>query len=438
MKKISILTILAAVLLSACSPRVADIFDDTAVVRLEQNRETVKKRLINAENGWVMQYFAQSDPTSSDTTKHQGYTFLFKFRDDGTVTVGAPVNGVYMTETSLWDVISDNSTVLTFNTFNKIFHYYSNPDPSLGLWNTDGVGVGGDYEFSVLEYNETENYQLLKGKKRSCYIRLYPMAADQDWEQYFTKLEDVNTFLFEEEQPLGMYINGKHLSLYNGSTHEFRAFEFGADTLGGGQYYGFIVTENGIRLHDQKILDCEINRASFNLNEDKSRLVSVLDQNVYIEMEGSTAFESSIAHGTTWRADSLTLGSSITSAASTLEEYLHSGVGSAKGNKNAKILSVGFTAADNSIALNVYYTSTGKNELTDQYYFNYSYDNNQFKLEYNETSGQHNLLNYNGEDFVKAFNGTYSFKILEPFHPSKGIQMNKIDDPNFAMTLEQQ
>ena len=326
--------------------------------------------------------------------------------------------------------------MLTFNSFNSIFHYYSNPDPELTLWSTDGTGYGGDYEFMVLEYDSTENYQLLKGKKRSCYIRMYPLAADEDWEGYFHKLDSMDKFLFEEELPLGMYVNAKHLSLYNGPTHEFRVFEFGADTLGGGEYYGFIITENGIRLHDDKISEQTINRASFNLSEDKSRLVSVLDESIYIEMEGSTAFESSIAHGTIWKADSLSFGNSITDAISTLEEFLHSGVGSAKGNKNAKILYVGFSWSGN-VTLDVYYTSTGKNELKDQYYFDYKMEGSNIELTYNGSYGQHNLINYNGEDFVKAFNGTYSFKILEPFHPSKGLKMQKITDSNFSMTLMQ-
>ena len=436
MKKTYILILLAATLLSACSPRVADIFDDTAVVRLEQNREVVKERLMKAENGWVMQYFAVSDQTTSDTLRHKGYTFLFKFQNDGTVIVGAPVDGKYKTETSLWDIISDNSTVLTFNSFNSIFHYYSNPDPALGLWGADGTGIGGDYEFMVLEYNEKENYQLLKGKKRSCYVRLYPMATGQDWEEYFTKLDSMDKFLFEENLPLGMYVEAKHLSLYNGPTHEFRVFEFGADTLGGGEYHGFIVTENGIRLHDNEVSEQKINRASFNLNADKTRLVSVLDENIYIEMEGSTAFESSIAHGTVWKADSASLTSSITAAISTLEEHLHNGVGSAKGNKNARILRVGFSKA-NKVTLDVYYSSNGKNELKDQYYFDYKMEGGNIQLTYDGNYGQHNLINYNGEDFVKAFDGTYSFKILEPFHPSKGLQMSKTDDANFTMTLEQ-
>ncbi len=436
MKK-NIFPILILATFVACSPRVKDVFEDTAVVRLGQNKDVVKQRLINAENGWVMQYFPITSTSMSAPAAKKGYTFLMKFLDDGTVVVGAPVEGVYKTETSLWDIINDNSTVLTFNSFNSIFHRYSNPDPELTLWNTDGTGYGGDYEFSVLEYNEKENYQLLKGKKRSCYIRLYPMAAGQDWEEYFQKLDSMDKFLFEEDMPLGMYVNTKHLSLYNGSKHEFRVFEFGADTLGGGEYYGFIVTENGIRLHDNEISEQTINRASFNLSEDKSRLVSVLDNNIYIEMEGSTAFESSIAHGAIWEADSLSLGSSIIDAKNTLEGYLHSGVGSAKGNKNARILSVGFSIEGKSVSLDVYYTSTGSNRLKDQYYFSASYEGSDYKLEYSNNYGQHNLINYNGEDFVKAFEGTYSFKILEPFHPSKGIQMSKTSDANFTMTLEQ-
>ena len=361
-----------------------------------------------------------------------------EFRKDGTVTVGAPVDGVFKTETSMWDVINDNSTVLTFNTFNHIFHYYSNPDPELGLWGADGVGYGGDYEFLVLQYNETENYQLLKGKKRSCYIRMYPLAANQEWEGYYTILDSMRNYLFEEALPLEMHVVGKHISLYNGPTGEFRAFAFGADTLGGGEYHGFIVTNKGIRIQDQEIVGAAISGEPFHLNSTKDRLVSTSNNSIYIEMDGGTAFVSSIAHGTRWQADTLNLSSAILAGIDTLNGYLHSGVGSAKGNKNAHILGIGFSADNDSIVnLNVMYTTTGNNTLTDVYYFGKQYVDGKYMLTYRNAYGQHNLVNYNGEDFVKLFNGSYSFLILEPFHPSKGLQMTQLDKENFSITLKQ-
>ena len=162
MKIQKIILLILGIVLVACTPRVDDLFDETAVVRLEHRRAALMEQFMKAENGWVMQYFARVNPVASDTAQHKGYTFIMKFREDGTVTIAGEVNGLYKTETSMWDVINDNSSVLTFNTFNSIFHYYSNPDPELGLRGADGEGIGGDYEFLVLEYNEKEDYQLLK------------------------------------------------------------------------------------------------------------------------------------------------------------------------------------------------------------------------------------------------------------------------------------
>ena len=435
----SIILSFAGIFLLSCTPRVDDVFEDTSVTRLEMRRTEVIEMLTSKPNGWVMEYFAQSDPTSSSVEKHRGYTFLMQFRNDGTVTVGALVNGVFNTETSMWDVINDNSTVLTFNTFNSIFHYYSNPDPELGLWGADGVGIGGDYEFLVLTYNKTEDYQLLKGKKWSCYIHLTPLADNQDWEEYFGQLDKMKQFLFEENLPLGLYAQGKHFSLFNGPTGEFRAFEFGADTLGGGEYHGFIITEKGIRIQDQKIVECAIGEGTFNLNEAKDRLVAADNSSIYIEMEGATAFESSIAHGAKWQADTLSLSDSILAGVATLNNYLHTGVGSARGNKNAHITGIGFSAGNDSIVnLNVIYTTNGKNSLTDVYYFDKQYvADGKYRLSYRNAYGQHNLLNYNGADFVNLFNGTYTFSIIEPFHPSKGLKMTQEERADFSITLKQ-
>ncbi len=433
MKKTLIYIATVVLTFSACSPRVDDVFENTAVVRLEQNRELVKTRLMNAENGWVMQYFAQSDNSSSDTTKHRGYNFLFKFRNDGTVTIGAPVNGNFKTETSLWDIINDNSTVLTFNSFNSIFHYYSNPDPELTLWNTDGEGVGGDYEFMVLEYNEQENYQLLKGKKQSCYIRLYPLPADEDWYTYFDKINAMDKRLFGEKSPLDFYSGDKHYTLYNGYKHEFRAFEAGADTLGGGFYYGFIVTLNGIRLHDNKLLEAEINRAAFNMTEDGKRLQSVIDPNTYMTVEGSTVFTSDANNGKAWIIDTNSLPASIAAALNNVNTKISAVVA------NSHIASMRFEGAgEKRMALRIFYSVGGAAANSyDIYYFDTKQEGNLFSMKADSTYSSGSILyEYGGFELVNSFNGTYTLDLKKGFAPSEGIVATKTDDTAFVINMK--
>ena len=427
-----------AIVLASCSPRVDDIFEDTAMIRLEKRRADLKNQFMSAPNGWLMQYFAQSDPTSADSVKHRGYNFLMQFRTDGTVTIGAKVDGVYNTETSMWDIINDNSSVLTFNTFNKIFHYYSNPDPALGLWGADGEGVGGDYEFMILEYNDKENYQLLKGKKRECYIRMYPLASSEDWEGYLAKIDAMDQFIFGEQMPLDLYNGKKHYTLYNGNTHEFRAFKYGADTLGGGAYYGLIVTENGLRVHDDELLEVPVNRAEFRLNADKKRLVSVLNPNIYITLDGLTAFISNIDNGKTFIADTTTLSAPVAQGMATLEYWLKNGVGSAKGNKNAKVLGFDWVSAPatSQIGLQINYSSNGTNSLVNIFYLTKSVKDGVCTLKYEGAmSDKSSLKNYNGEDFVRLFDGTYSMDLVNGFTTSGGIMIQKTDDSSFAFTV---
>lgn len=427
-----ILPLLFGTMLVACSPRVDDVFEDTAMVRMEKRRAELINMFVSAPNGWVMQYFAQSDPTASDTTKHKGYTFLMQFRNDGTVTVGAPVNGVFNTETSMWDVINDNSSVLTFNTFNSIFHYYSNPDPALGLWGADGVGVGGDYEFMVLEYNEAERYQLLKGKKNSCYVRMYPLAASEDWEGYFAKINAMDKFIFEERTPLDLYSNGKHFTLYNGHTHEFRAFPFGADTLGGGSYYGLLVTDKGIRLHDDTLLSAQVHRAEFRLDADKKRLVSVENSKIYMTIDGKTAFVSDAANAKPWNIDVNALPASVVSARSTLSAAI---AAVAPNSYVTKMAWYGF--GKNRLALRLYYVVGGDaGNSYDTYYFNISETDKTITLEADGTYASGSILyQFGAMDLVHLFDGTYSVELLQGFHPSKGITAEKTDDASFTLNM---
>jgi hypothetical protein len=89
-----------------------------------------------------------------------GYTFLCTFKD-GQVSLISDVETDYYlpgTElTSLYRIISDQGPVLTFDTYNQIFHVFSEP------WSDDTDGYAGDYEFVLLKAEN--NIITLRGKK---------------------------------------------------------------------------------------------------------------------------------------------------------------------------------------------------------------------------------------------------------------------------------
>lgn len=461
MKIQKFILLMVGVVLVACTPRVDDIFDESSVVRLEHRREALMKQFIDAQDGWVMQYFARVDPTASDTMQHRGYTFLMQFREDGTVTIGAKVDGLFKTETSMWDIINDNSSVLTFNTYNSIFHYCSNPDPKGVLFGTGlGEGVGGDYEFMVLEYNEKENYQLLKGKKQGCYIRMYPLQAGQDWENYLAQIEAMDAFLLDEDVPWDLYQDDLHWTLYNTRSHEFRAFTYGEDTLGGGSYYGYVTTPSGIYMNggvfdlivqhykydewgqkiDEYLTDTVINmpRDAFVLDAERKRLVAVYLSDTYITVDGSTALLSLLDHDKSFSADPSSLSTPITEGMATLEHWLKTGVGSAKAYPNAEVLGFDIVPGKNTkqIGLQVNFTSNGTNRNSGIFYLSRSLDNGICTLKYEGVMDDKNpLKNYNGEDFVRLFDGTYAMELVKGFTTKEGVMIRKTEDSNFSFTV---
>ena len=149
---ISLLFSVAAMMFTGCVSEEDDLFDSSAAERLMTSKKMYTDRL--GGSTWVMEFY----PLNTDEApKGQGYLILNKFNRDGSVVQAMQnelTDGQYLTDTSLWEVISDQGTVLTFNTFNKCIHMFSDP----GLYQT-GQGFEGDYEFVILSLEEGANLQ---------------------------------------------------------------------------------------------------------------------------------------------------------------------------------------------------------------------------------------------------------------------------------------
>ncbi len=201
MKKfIYISTILAATALTSvsCKNEEKDLFDQSAAERTEAVANDYMTALTADGGKWVMDYFTNENEC--------GYTYVLTFKNDGTVTFTGNnkwIGGTVKSETSLWEVISDNGPVLTFNSYNTIFHVFSTPenfvDPEWPSSHTDdvdeqGYGHEGDYEFVLM--SRDDNSIRLKGKKYGFTIMLRRLPADTDDVAYLTQVDEQKTKLF--------------------------------------------------------------------------------------------------------------------------------------------------------------------------------------------------------------------------------------------------
>lgn len=187
----------------------------SAADRLENYKKEYAD-VLTADGGlWAMEYFTNYE--------EKGYVFVMKFEKSGAVTISANhewIGGTFMKETSLWKMIADNGPVLSFDSYNTLFHIFADPANILGpgapvgddgQTDVDETGFGheGDYEFQVMDVSEDGKTMRLLGKKRMYDIYLRRLDANTDPETYLSEVKNVanrfsKTFnLLEMKDPEG-------------------------------------------------------------------------------------------------------------------------------------------------------------------------------------------------------------------------------------------
>ncbi len=144
-----------------------------------------------------MEYFSNSE--------EPGYVFVMKFDKNGSVEISANhkwIGSEYKKETSLWKMIADNGPVLSFNSYNPVFHIFSDPANITGPYapegesgdiNETGYGHEGDYEFQFMEVSDDGQTVRLLGKKRLYDIFLHRLDPNTNVEQYLADVQAVNS-----------------------------------------------------------------------------------------------------------------------------------------------------------------------------------------------------------------------------------------------------
>ena len=183
MKKIfNIFYLLSALMLFSCTPEVEDLFDDSAANRVDAALEQHQDVLKSAKNGWLMEYYPEAQQL------YGGFNLLVSFTDDKVTFSGEnaePEDKV----TSSYSLKQSAGPVLTFDSYNEVFHYFSNPDASVSGFGSNGIGMGGDFEFLIMK--ATADSVILKGKKTGNKIVMTPFPESVNWAEYLSKIVQV-------------------------------------------------------------------------------------------------------------------------------------------------------------------------------------------------------------------------------------------------------
>ena len=234
-KYLVIIGLLAATF-AACSRDEENLFEKPAAVRAQEAINNALDVLTSAQNGWEMAYFPNLEADS------KGYNMILKFNKNGNVSVTAKnmatTGNKIMTDTaSTWAVKSDYGPILTFDTYNDVFHAFSDPKDN-------GAGMLGDYEFLILK--ATPEQVLLKGKKHSAYSVMRPMK-NPDLAAYFAACEKMKTYLFGNSNIVTLTQGSDKMYLYNGADGQFQSAPYGSALIAEtATYHPVCATEDGI------------------------------------------------------------------------------------------------------------------------------------------------------------------------------------------------
>lgn len=244
-KKITRYFLLALVCLGlqSCLFQEEDYFDDSSANRASADVEKCDELLKSAPNGWIMEYYL------GDNYLLGGFTLYCLF-DGEKVTMASQLYGKGQTAvSSLYQVLSEQSTMLTFDTYNPLLHVFGAPNGSMS---TDPNGnLKGDYEFIIIEASADRIE--LKGKKYGNRIVMTPLAENTTWKKYMGVLSDMDKTLYQYTYDI--YIDGLYTGTLQRSSYSFDVTYFDEVGTVKTMRMPFMISSDGIRFREPLTID---------------------------------------------------------------------------------------------------------------------------------------------------------------------------------------
>jgi len=243
MKKLLFIFLFPAFLFS-CALEEDPIFDKSATERMNDAMANVRNILVSAQNGWQADYYPYANYAQG------GFAMYLDFYSDGKVDVMCEVNTnvpARQKETSLFNIFADQGPVLSFNTYNKVMHYWSEPISS-----SQTTGRAGDYEFIVM--SATPDKVVLKGKKRGNRLVLYRNVTAVNRDAYLRAAANLAIDL----SPFGIFsltLNGTKRGEASVSYRNFTNFTYEEDGKEEIKRLSYAFTGDGIRLYEPFTID---------------------------------------------------------------------------------------------------------------------------------------------------------------------------------------
>ena len=403
MKKSIYLAAFAAFALTACDSDSDRVFDQSAADRLEQYKKDYAD-VLTADGGlWTMEYFSNDE--------EPGYLFIMKFEKDGSVKIGANhkwIGNTYKEETSLWTMIADNGPVLSFNSYNNVFHIFSDPanitgpdapkgegEPPVDI-NETGYGHNGDYEFQMMEVSDDGKTVRLLGKKRLYDIYLRRLDPSTDMKQYMDDYKKLESSLFVKEIPNLKFTDADgETFMVNGShTGIMSIYPESGDAVDQTRSANFIITNSGIRFMEPFEYvnaageEKEISEFKFVGNHS----LALVDAENAVLTAGS--FEEILMRNTrNWRID---LKSFEGSFKTTMDEFVEE-LKTLYNYKSANVreMSFDYDGAKSSYVLRLYLRISSKGNETDRFLTLFSDSGNGIKVNIGEATDNSSSLALN-------------------------------------------
>lgn len=243
MKKVyNILFVLLSLLaFSACTSEVDDVFDKSSAQRVNDAMSEYKDVLVSAQNGWLMKYYPKAD------TNYGGYSIFVKFGEDGNATVTSDALGSAKVSTSHFKLEQSAGVVLSFDEYNDVMHYFSDPKNPDGL-GTNGKGMEGDFEFRILSASAAK--VVMTGKKHGATIVMIPVAADASYKDLIDQM-----LALDDEMYFPSYACTAGDASYSVSVSN-RVLEFSRDDVAEDPIESpYIVTADGLEFYEPIVLN---------------------------------------------------------------------------------------------------------------------------------------------------------------------------------------
>lgn len=435
---------IASLLFTACAGEEEDIFSESAAERLNSVSDVYSARLEAAPNGWAMQLYPQN---SDEYPEGCGYLLLMRFNADHTVNVAMDnvlSDNSYTSDNSVWDIITDQGPVLSFSTYNNCVHAFADPydlifTDSSADYNDDesGTGMGGDWEFVIVDAPEDASYMMLKGKKRGTYNLLTPVEEGVDYESYLADVKAFHSKMFSSSTPTFnvMCFADSLYKMTSASQGMPKIYPYNGDEVIDESFNPFLITRRGgefyLRFRDAMTKN-DVTVQEFKYDEEKDMFIATEDETCYIDGDNPLRFFLETLDNDTYKF-SWAKSSEMSDAYATYYTNLTDAFSSVKYTLNKLYLRT--LNGKTFIRVEYKYKSGGMNRSgTNDYIFTYSSDDEGITLQYKEPGSTSAETMYNAlpalQELLSAMSGKWIVSAATTKFNLSTMKLTRADNSN--------